>query len=241
MPVALTRRPRHRACCRGPKRWCCRARFQWNRPAVRTVSSGDTGDHRHHLASRLDAGCESDRSFSASSAWRARRFSKMSSISGRAALDGLERDVAATCSPAPFTCVAPSPATCSKSRFLRRAAHTLRIEQQHAGDRRPRQQLSGIAGWRSPTTDGDTRDPPGMRNGVAVAFVTNEIAVPLQPFMGVMAVAPSRPKVGERHTVDGVQSSRPPAVRRQPGFPGAHRRRETVSARVQRRRTVLRR
>ncbi len=53
----------------------------------------------------------------------------------------------------------------------------------------------------------------GMRNGVPVAFVTEQIAVPLQPFMGVMAVAPSRPKVGEPGiTVDGVQSSRPPGA-----------------------------
>lgn len=51
------------------------------------------------------------------------------------------------------------------------------------------------------------------RGGVPVALLTDRIAVPLHPFMGVMAVAPRRPTVGEPGiTVDGVQSSRPPGA-----------------------------
>lgn len=53
----------------------------------------------------------------------------------------------------------------------------------------------------------------GKQNGRAVAFFTSDIVVPLQPFMGVMAVAPPSPRVGEPGiTVDGVQTSRPPGV-----------------------------
>lgn len=51
----------------------------------------------------------------------------------------------------------------------------------------------------------------GKKGGVPVAFLTDSIAVPLHPFFGTMAVAPTRPKIGEPGiAVDGVQSSRPP-------------------------------
>jgi acetamidase/formamidase len=50
----------------------------------------------------------------------------------------------------------------------------------------------------------------GISNGREVAFFTPSIEVPLEPFMGIMAVAPN-PVVGEPGvTVPGVQSSRPP-------------------------------
>jgi len=50
----------------------------------------------------------------------------------------------------------------------------------------------------------------GISNGREVAFFTPSIEVPLEPFMGIMAVAPD-PVVGEPGvTVPGVQSSRPP-------------------------------
>lgn len=53
----------------------------------------------------------------------------------------------------------------------------------------------------------------GTRDGKQVAMLTDRIAVPVNPFMGVMAVAPRRPNVGEPGiTVDGVQSSRPPGA-----------------------------
>ena len=53
----------------------------------------------------------------------------------------------------------------------------------------------------------------GMSNGREVAFFTPTIEVPLEPFMGIMAVAPD-PVVGEPGvTVPGVQSSRPPRGR----------------------------
>jgi acetamidase/formamidase len=51
----------------------------------------------------------------------------------------------------------------------------------------------------------------GTANGRAVAFFSPEIQIPLSPFMGIMAVAPENPTVGEPGvTVAGVQSSRPP-------------------------------
>ncbi len=51
----------------------------------------------------------------------------------------------------------------------------------------------------------------GDVNGVAVALFSPEIHVPLAPFMGIMAVAPADPVVGQPGvTVPGVQSSRPP-------------------------------
>lgn len=53
----------------------------------------------------------------------------------------------------------------------------------------------------------------GLDDGQQVAFVTPDVRVPLQPFMGIMAVAPPYPRVGMPGiTVDGVQSTRPPGV-----------------------------
>ena len=50
-----------------------------------------------------------------------------------------------------------------------------------------------------------------MVDGHEVALFSNEIHVPLAPFMGIMAVAPENPTVGQPGvTVPGVQSSRPP-------------------------------
>ncbi len=62
--------------------------------------------------------------------------------------------------------------------------------------------------------------PPGTRhvirtgeaNGREVAFFSDDIQVPLAPFMGILAVAPD-PVVGEPGvTVPGVQGSRPPGA-----------------------------
>jgi acetamidase/formamidase len=51
----------------------------------------------------------------------------------------------------------------------------------------------------------------GRANGREVAFFAPDIQVPMQPFMGIMAVAPDYPTVGQPGvTVAGVQSSRPP-------------------------------
>lgn len=51
----------------------------------------------------------------------------------------------------------------------------------------------------------------GERDGRQVALFSPDIHVPLRPFMGVMAVAPAGPVVGEPGVdVPGVQSSRPP-------------------------------
>ena len=51
----------------------------------------------------------------------------------------------------------------------------------------------------------------GSANGREVAFFAPDIQVPMKPFMGIMAVAPLGPEVGEPGvTVTGVQSSRPP-------------------------------
>jgi len=48
-------------------------------------------------------------------------------------------------------------------------------------------------------------------NGREVALFSPEIHVPLSPFMGIMAVAPANPTLGEPGvSVPGVQSSRPP-------------------------------
>ena len=50
-----------------------------------------------------------------------------------------------------------------------------------------------------------------MVDGREVALFSNDIHVPLAPFMGIMAVAPERPMVEQPGvTVPGVQSSRPP-------------------------------
>ena len=51
----------------------------------------------------------------------------------------------------------------------------------------------------------------GMVDGREVALFTPDIHVPLRPFMGIMAVAPENPTVGQPGvTVPGVQGSRPP-------------------------------
>lgn len=51
----------------------------------------------------------------------------------------------------------------------------------------------------------------GEADGREVAFFADGIQVPLAPFMGVMAVAPENPTVGQPGvTVPGVQASRPP-------------------------------
>lgn len=53
----------------------------------------------------------------------------------------------------------------------------------------------------------------GRAGGREVAFFSNDITVPLAPFMGVMAVAPADLVVGQPGvTVTGVQSSTPPGV-----------------------------
>ena len=50
-----------------------------------------------------------------------------------------------------------------------------------------------------------------MVDGRQVALFSDNIHVPLAPFMGIMAVAPADPTVGQPGvTVDGVQASRPP-------------------------------
>lgn len=52
----------------------------------------------------------------------------------------------------------------------------------------------------------------GMSDGREVAFFSPEIEVPLEPFMGILAVAPD-PVVGQPGvTVPGVQGSRPPGA-----------------------------
>jgi acetamidase/formamidase len=80
---------------------------------------------------------------------------------------------------------------------------------------------SGVLGTRYPgTRPGDTPPPVGSRlirtgtaNGRPVAFVTPDVAVPLRPFMGIIAVAPPYPRIGQPGiSVDGVQSSTPPGV-----------------------------
>ncbi len=48
-------------------------------------------------------------------------------------------------------------------------------------------------------------------NGRSIAELTPDLIVPVRPFMGIMAVAPERPRLGQPGiTVDGVQSTRPP-------------------------------
>ena len=50
-----------------------------------------------------------------------------------------------------------------------------------------------------------------MVDGREVALFSDDIHVPLAPFMGIMAVAPDRPTVGQPGvTMPGVQGSRPP-------------------------------
>ncbi len=51
----------------------------------------------------------------------------------------------------------------------------------------------------------------GMENGRAVAFFSDTIRVPMNPFMGTMAVAPDHPTVGQPGVrVEGLQTSGPP-------------------------------
>ena len=80
---------------------------------------------------------------------------------------------------------------------------------------------SGVFGPGYPGTspDDEPMDMPAMRHfirtgdagGREVAFFSDAIEVPLAPFMGVMAVAPENPTVGQPGvTVPGVQASRPP-------------------------------
>jgi acetamidase/formamidase len=80
---------------------------------------------------------------------------------------------------------------------------------------------SGVLGTRYPATRPGDRPPPtgsrlirtGVENGRAVAYLTPDVLVPLRPFMGIIAVAPPYPRVGQPGiTVDGVQSSTPPGV-----------------------------
>jgi acetamidase/formamidase len=53
----------------------------------------------------------------------------------------------------------------------------------------------------------------GMENGREVAFFSDDIHIPLEPFFGIMAVSPENPTVGEPGvTVAGVQGSRPPGA-----------------------------
>jgi len=61
--------------------------------------------------------------------------------------------------------------------------------------------------------DANTRNliRTGVVNGREVAHFSDQIKVPLAPFMGIMAVAPRDPQVGQPGvTIAGVQSSTPP-------------------------------
>jgi acetamidase/formamidase len=78
---------------------------------------------------------------------------------------------------------------------------------------------TGVLGTGYPGTRAGDPEPPGgarvirtgREDGQAVAFVTDNVTVPLRPFMGIMAVAPTRPRIGDPGiTVDGVQTTRPP-------------------------------
>ena len=80
---------------------------------------------------------------------------------------------------------------------------------------------SGVFGSGYPGTSPEDEpfDMPAVRHfirtgeagGREVAFFSDDIQVPLAPFMGVMAVAPENPTVGQPGvTVAGVQASRPP-------------------------------
>jgi len=80
---------------------------------------------------------------------------------------------------------------------------------------------SGVFGSGYPGTapEDEPMDMPAVRHfirtgdvdGREVAFFADGIQVPLAPFMGVMAVAPENPTVGQPGvTVPGVQASRPP-------------------------------
>ncbi len=81
---------------------------------------------------------------------------------------------------------------------------------------------TGVLGPGYPGTAPDDEPFPGMpavrhfiRTGEAggreVAFFSDTVQVPLAPFMGIMAVAPESPTVGQPGvTLAGVQASRPP-------------------------------
>lgn len=80
---------------------------------------------------------------------------------------------------------------------------------------------SGVLGTGYPGTRPGDAPPSGAQrlirtgdlNGRAVAFLSSTVAVPLRPFMGIMAVAPPRPTIGQPGiTVDGVQTTRPPGA-----------------------------
>jgi acetamidase/formamidase len=60
-------------------------------------------------------------------------------------------------------------------------------------------------------SDGRNFIRTAISNGREVALLGEQIRVPLAPFMGIMAVAPKAPAVGDPGvTVEGIQSSRPP-------------------------------
>jgi len=72
-------------------------------------------------------------------------------------------------------------------------------------------------GWRSGDSGADISENSrtlvrtAISDGREFALLGDDIRVPLAPFMGIMAVAPRAPVVGEPGvTVTGVQSSRPP-------------------------------
>ena len=78
---------------------------------------------------------------------------------------------------------------------------------------------SGVLGSGYPGTRPGDPAPAGgprvirtaMEGGRGVALLSDAVMVPLQPFMGIMAVAPTRATVGQPGiTVDGVQTTRPP-------------------------------
>ena len=113
---------------------------------------------------------------------------------------------------------------------------------------------SGVFGPGYPGTSPEDEpfiDMPAMRHfirtgdsdGREVAFFSDAIQVPLAPFMGVMAVAPENPTVGQPGvTVAGVQASRPPgAVWRQPRRQGPRGWQHLVLAGLSPGSTVLRR
>jgi acetamidase/formamidase len=77
----------------------------------------------------------------------------------------------------------------------------------------------GYPGWRNGDSGADiegnarTLIRTAISDGREFAIVNENIRVPLAPFMGIMAVAPRAPTVGEPGvTVAGVQSSRPPGA-----------------------------
>ena len=78
---------------------------------------------------------------------------------------------------------------------------------------------SGVLSHSYPGTRPEDPPPPArqrvvrtrIENGRGVADVTSNVVVPLRPFMGIIAVAPPLPRVGQPGvTAEGVQTSRPP-------------------------------